>query len=251
MIGEAEPVIGEAADAASDPPVVEVSAEDAASVEQVVAEAMEAVVAVEAREASAQPPADPPPAAEAVEAAEPVDTTDDAQAALEVAAESADADETEYGPHAALYERVLDALYGNGDTSSGGAAARELARGNGKDREAARSDLCVATLWRLSRGETAGAAQAIERLRRAPGDSPQSVTTNTVCATLLEAKAAGSGPAVDRLMASPVKEVAVTNTIAIPRERWFDRLKVLSIAGLLSKAIGYTHSDQSVSSLFD
>ena len=60
-----------------------------------------------------------------------------------------------------------------------------------------------------------------------------------------------SGPAVDRLMASPVKEVAVTNTIAIPPERRFDRLKVLSIAGLLAKAIGYTHSDQSVSSLFD
>ena len=52
-------------------------------------------------------------------------------------------------------------------------------------------------------------------------------------------------------MASPVKEVAVTNTIAIPPERQFDRLKVLSIAGLLAKAIGYTHSDQSVSSLFD
>src|SRR5829696_5421210 len=60
-----------------------------------------------------------------------------------------------------------------------------------------------------------------------------------------------SGPAVDRLMASPVKEVAVTNTISIPAERRFDRLKVLSIAGLLAKAIGYTHSDQSVSSLFD
>ena len=60
-----------------------------------------------------------------------------------------------------------------------------------------------------------------------------------------------SGPAVDRLTASPVKEVAVTNTIAIPPERRFDRLKVLSIAGLLAKAIGYTHSDQSVSSLFD
>jgi ribose-phosphate pyrophosphokinase len=60
-----------------------------------------------------------------------------------------------------------------------------------------------------------------------------------------------SGPAVDRLMASPVKEVAVTNTVAIPAERRFDRLKVLSIAGLLAKAIGYTHSDQSVSSLFD
>jgi ribose-phosphate pyrophosphokinase len=60
-----------------------------------------------------------------------------------------------------------------------------------------------------------------------------------------------SGPAVDRLLASPVKEVVVTNTIAIPPERRFDRLRVLSIAGLLSKAIGYTHSDQSVSSLFD
>jgi ribose-phosphate pyrophosphokinase len=39
-----------------------------------------------------------------------------------------------------------------------------------------------------------------------------------------------SGPAVDRLMASPVKEVTVTNTVALPPERRFDRLKVLSIA---------------------
>ena len=60
-----------------------------------------------------------------------------------------------------------------------------------------------------------------------------------------------SGPAIDRLQASPVSEVVVTNTISIPPERRFDRLKVLSIAQLLSKAIGYTHSDQSVSSLFD
>ena len=60
-----------------------------------------------------------------------------------------------------------------------------------------------------------------------------------------------SGPAVDRLVAAPVTEVVVTDTIAIPPERRFDRLKILSIAGLLAKAIGYTHSDQSVSSLFD
>jgi ribose-phosphate pyrophosphokinase len=60
-----------------------------------------------------------------------------------------------------------------------------------------------------------------------------------------------SGPAVERLTASPVKEVVVTNTIAIPPERRFKQLTVLSIAGLLAKAIGYTHSDQSVSSLFD
>jgi ribose-phosphate pyrophosphokinase len=60
-----------------------------------------------------------------------------------------------------------------------------------------------------------------------------------------------SGPAVERFMNSPVKEVVVTNSIALPAERRFERLKVLSVAGLLAKAIGYTHSDQSVSSLFD
>jgi ribose-phosphate pyrophosphokinase len=60
-----------------------------------------------------------------------------------------------------------------------------------------------------------------------------------------------SGPAVDRFAASPVTEVAVTNTVPIAAGRAFDRLKVLSIAPLLSQAIRYTHSDQSVSSLFD
>jgi ribose-phosphate pyrophosphokinase len=60
-----------------------------------------------------------------------------------------------------------------------------------------------------------------------------------------------SGPAVERLRNSPVTEIAVTNTIALPPERKFEKLKVLSIAGLLAKAIGHTHSDQSVSSLFD
>ena len=34
-------------------------------------------------------------------------------------------------------------------------------------------------------------------------------------------------------------------------ERKFEKLTVLSIAPLLAKAIGYTHSDLSVSSLFD
>jgi ribose-phosphate pyrophosphokinase len=60
-----------------------------------------------------------------------------------------------------------------------------------------------------------------------------------------------SGPAVERLRASEIDEVVVANTILIPEERRFERLKVLSIAGLMAKAIGYEHSNQSVSSLFD
>ena len=59
-----------------------------------------------------------------------------------------------------------------------------------------------------------------------------------------------SGPAVDRLASSEVTEVAVTNTIRIPEERQFERLKILSIAPLLAQAVRFTHSDQSVSSLF-
>src|SRR5207249_6839862 len=60
-----------------------------------------------------------------------------------------------------------------------------------------------------------------------------------------------SGPAAERLRAAPVDEVAVTNTIHIPDERRFEKLQVLSIADLMAKAIGYEHSNQSVSSLFD
>ncbi|HEX9580899.1 MAG TPA: ribose-phosphate pyrophosphokinase [Gemmatimonadales bacterium] len=60
-----------------------------------------------------------------------------------------------------------------------------------------------------------------------------------------------SGSAVQRLSESPVTEIAVTNTIHIPDARRFERLTVLSVAPLLAQAIRYTHSDESVSALFD
>jgi ribose-phosphate pyrophosphokinase len=60
-----------------------------------------------------------------------------------------------------------------------------------------------------------------------------------------------SGPAVKRLTEAPIRELAVTDTIAIPPERCFEKLQVLSVGELLSKAIRFTHSEQSVSSLFD
>jgi len=68
-----------------------------------------------------------------------------------------------------------------------------------------------------------------------------------ICAT----HALLSGPAVQRLTDAPIKEIAVCDTIAIPEERRFDRLVVLSVGELLSKAVRFTHSEQSVSSLFD
>jgi ribose-phosphate pyrophosphokinase len=60
-----------------------------------------------------------------------------------------------------------------------------------------------------------------------------------------------SGPAIDRLKAAPIEELAVANTIAVPESKIFDRMVVLSVGGLLATAIANTHSDKSVSSLFD
>ena len=67
-----------------------------------------------------------------------------------------------------------------------------------------------------------------------------------VCAT----HALLSGPAVQRLSDAPITEVTVTDTVRIPEEKRFAQLHILSVGDLLSKAIRYIHSEQSVSSLF-
>jgi ribose-phosphate pyrophosphokinase len=60
-----------------------------------------------------------------------------------------------------------------------------------------------------------------------------------------------SPPAAKRLQESAVEEVVVTNTLDIAADRRFDKLVVLSVAELLARAIRYTHSNESVSQLFD
>jgi ribose-phosphate pyrophosphokinase len=60
-----------------------------------------------------------------------------------------------------------------------------------------------------------------------------------------------SGPARERLSRSAIEEVVVTNTLFIPEEKQFEKLRVLSVAELLARAIRYTHSNESVSQLFD
>jgi ribose-phosphate pyrophosphokinase len=60
-----------------------------------------------------------------------------------------------------------------------------------------------------------------------------------------------SGPAVDRLKASKVTEVVVTDSLPIEEDKRFDGLTVLSIAPLLARAIREVFEDGSVTSLFD
>ncbi|MEW6662681.1 MAG: ribose-phosphate diphosphokinase [Bacillota bacterium] len=59
-----------------------------------------------------------------------------------------------------------------------------------------------------------------------------------------------SGPAIQRLTESPIKELVVTNTIPIPQEKMSPQIKVLSVAPLLGEAIIRIHKDMSVSKLF-
>jgi len=50
-----------------------------------------------------------------------------------------------------------------------------------------------------------------------------------------------SEPAIERIGKSQIKEVVVTNTVEIPKEKMTSRLKVLSIAPLLAETIKRTH----------
>ena len=60
-----------------------------------------------------------------------------------------------------------------------------------------------------------------------------------------------SGEAVQRLKDAPLEEMVVTNTIHVPEEKRFEKLRILSVADLLAKAIDHIHSNESVSQLFE
>jgi ribose-phosphate pyrophosphokinase len=60
-----------------------------------------------------------------------------------------------------------------------------------------------------------------------------------------------SGPAIERIDNSNIKELVVTNTILLPEEKKIDKIVELSVAPLIGEAIIRVHEDQSVSTLFD
>lgn len=60
-----------------------------------------------------------------------------------------------------------------------------------------------------------------------------------------------SGPAAERLQNAPLEAVVVTNTLHVTQDKRFPKLKVVSVAELLARAIVYTHSNESVAQLFD
>ena len=60
-----------------------------------------------------------------------------------------------------------------------------------------------------------------------------------------------SGPAVERICASPIEEVVVTDSVPLTEAaKKVSRIKVLSVAGLLARGIHSIHEETSISELF-
>jgi ribose-phosphate pyrophosphokinase len=58
------------------------------------------------------------------------------------------------------------------------------------------------------------------------------------------------GPAITRLKKCRIKELVVTDTIPIPKEKILPMIKILSVASLLGEAIKRIHEEESISVLF-
>ncbi len=60
-----------------------------------------------------------------------------------------------------------------------------------------------------------------------------------------------SGPAIERISSSPVKEVVVTDSLPLSEQKQISKITVLSMASLLGEAIHRIHTGQSVGELFN
>ncbi|WP_208560448.1 ribose-phosphate diphosphokinase [Marinilactibacillus kalidii] len=60
-----------------------------------------------------------------------------------------------------------------------------------------------------------------------------------------------SGPAIERLEASPIKKMIVTDSIRLPEEQKIEKIEQVSVGELLGHAIKRIHENKSVSPLFE
>lgn len=59
-----------------------------------------------------------------------------------------------------------------------------------------------------------------------------------------------SGPAIERIEASAIKEMVFLNTVPIPKDKHVEKIKILSVAPLFAKAMENIFSNNSISKLF-
>lgn len=58
-----------------------------------------------------------------------------------------------------------------------------------------------------------------------------------------------SGPAIERIKNSAIKELVITNTIPLTEEKQIDKIKVLSIAPLFAESILRIHENKPLGEL--
>lgn len=59
------------------------------------------------------------------------------------------------------------------------------------------------------------------------------------------------GPAIERIQNSPIKELVITNTVPLPKEKQIPKIKILSIAALFAEAIKRINEAKPLGDLFD
>ena len=60
-----------------------------------------------------------------------------------------------------------------------------------------------------------------------------------------------SGPAIERIEKSPIKELVLLDTIALPEEKKLDKITILPVAPVFAQAIQRIYDDKPVSPLFN
>ena len=60
-----------------------------------------------------------------------------------------------------------------------------------------------------------------------------------------------SGPAIERIEKSAIKELLVLDTIELPEEKKIDKITMVSVADIFANAINCIHNGVSISQLFD
>lgn len=68
---------------------------------------------------------------------------------------------------------------------------------------------------------------------------------------VLSTHAVLSGPAIERLKATPIDQMIFLNTIPLPEEKMLPNIKILSVAPLFAEAISRVYNNQPLSDIFE
>lgn len=60
-----------------------------------------------------------------------------------------------------------------------------------------------------------------------------------------------SGPAIERIASSAIKELIMLNTVNLPQEKIIDKIRTISVASMFAEAIKRVYDEQPISKLFE